>query len=99
MHYKKGERSLQRASIYEEINKERAYQNSKHPDFPPQQGERLAILVEEVGEIAKGIQDKDLNNLRYELIQVAAVCVRWIEALNYVTYRQSNDDMKTIQKE
>jgi NTP pyrophosphatase (non-canonical NTP hydrolase) len=39
-------------------------------------------LTEEVGEVAKGIQEKDITNLRYELIQVAAVAVRWIEAID-----------------
>jgi hypothetical protein len=39
--------------------------------------EMLAILVEEVGEVARALQgDSDLAE---ELTHVAAVCVRWLE--------------------
>jgi hypothetical protein len=42
--------------------------------------------MEEVGEIAKELQEKDeyknVINLYIELIQTAAVCVRWIEELS-----------------
>jgi NTP pyrophosphatase (non-canonical NTP hydrolase) len=43
----------------------------------------LAVLTEEVGEVAKELLESDGNkvNLRMELIQVAAVAVRWIEYL------------------
>ena len=43
--------------------------------------ERLAVLVEEVGEAATEVMNGRENELRYELIQVAAVAVAWIEAL------------------
>jgi NTP pyrophosphatase (non-canonical NTP hydrolase) len=42
-----------------------------------QQNELLAVLVEEVGEIGKALQGE--GNLRDELIQVASVCVKWLE--------------------
>ena len=71
-----------RMYIYEEISAERNFQDKKHPDFQPDNAHRLAVLTEEVGEVAKGIQEKDITNLRYELIQVAAVAVRWIEAID-----------------
>jgi len=52
-------------------------------------GDKLAILIEEVGEVAEAIlQVQDLNtlgdpikDLRKELIQVAAVAVAWAESL------------------
>jgi NTP pyrophosphatase (non-canonical NTP hydrolase) len=55
--------------------------------------ERLAMLAEEVGEVAKETlgqaegklahdNDVDRASLRKELIQVAAVAVAWIEALD-----------------
>lgn len=45
--------------------------------------ERLAILVEEVGEVAHALTyDGDKTNLEIELIQVAAVAASWVEALN-----------------
>lgn len=40
---------------------------------------RLAILVEEVGEIAQALQGE--GDLQEELVQLAAVCVRWLEEL------------------
>ena len=51
--------------------------------------ERLAILAEEFGEVAKEVSDSlnnggkfDLKALREELIQVAAVCVAWVEGID-----------------
>lgn len=52
-------------------------------------GERLAVLIEEVGEVARCIlekvelaNDKHGKDLRAELIQVAAVAVAWVEGLD-----------------
>lgn len=49
---------------------------------------KLRVLVEEVGEVAKAIDDLEtvksrirLDNLRAELVQVAAVAVAWLESL------------------
>lgn len=52
--------------------------------------ERLAVLVEEVGEVARELCDaraekrEPAPNLRVELVQVAAIAVGWIEALDAV---------------
>lgn len=43
-------------------------------------GTWLAILGEEFGESAKAILER--SNLREELVQVAAVAVAWIEAID-----------------
>ena len=40
---------------------------------------RLAILVEEVGEVAQALQGE--GDLQEELMQLASVCVRWLEEL------------------
>jgi NTP pyrophosphatase (non-canonical NTP hydrolase) len=41
----------------------------------------LAILVEEVGEVAKEIVDQEsVGRLRMELVQVAATALAWLEA-------------------
>lgn len=40
---------------------------------------RLAVLVEEVGEIAQALQGE--GDLQEELMQLASVCVRWLEEL------------------
>jgi hypothetical protein len=39
------------------------------------------VLTEECGEVARAILEKDALALRVELIQVAAVCVAWLESL------------------
>lgn len=39
------------------------------------------ILSEEVGEVAKAIQEGDAKNLHEEICQVAAVAVKWLEHL------------------
>ncbi len=47
-------------------------------------GDRLAILMEEVGEVAHELtydQDGDRDKLVKELIQVAAMAATWIEHL------------------
>lgn len=68
--------------IFERIAGEREYQDGTH-EFPPEI--RLSVLVEEIGEIAKELQEieqgKHKVHLIMELIQTAAVCVRWIEEL------------------
>lgn len=48
-------------------------------DLDVSDDEKLRVLVEEVGEVARAIHEK--SNLREELIQVAAVCVAWCECL------------------
>ena len=51
--------------------------------------EKLAVLVEEVGEAARAIlnkgnlvTDKGKDDLQCELIQIAAVAVAWVEGLH-----------------
>ena len=53
------------------------------------EGVKLAVLLEEVGEVARALLEKgDAANdkhgveLRKELVQVAAVCVAWVEAID-----------------
>lgn len=41
--------------------------------------EMLAILTEEVGEVARSIIERDDGNLTTELVQVAAVVTAWLE--------------------
>lgn len=72
--------------IFTDISIERSRQKAKHPgetcaDLIPMEWKYL-ILSEEVGEIAKSLNDGDYKNLREELIQVAAVCVAWVESID-----------------
>lgn len=71
-----------RKAIYKRIDQVRAKQNQKHPlpmGFP--KGLRMEILVEEVGEVARALLERDPESLKAELVDVAAVAVRWLEIL------------------
>ena len=61
------------------IDRERDRQSSKWGPQPMPSGMELTILVEEVGEVARALQGE--GSLEDELVQVAAVCVRWLEAI------------------
>lgn len=42
---------------------------------------KMAVLAEEVGEVARAVLDRTPDRLRTELVQVAAVAVAWLESL------------------
>lgn len=42
---------------------------------------KVAVLTEEVGEVARAVLDGDEDQVRRELVQVAAVVVAWLETL------------------
>lgn len=80
---------MTRDEIFELINQERARQDILHPRWLGDD-HGLSVLVEEVGEVAKGLYEaknaKDdesesfwISNLESELIQVGAVIFRWLE--------------------
>lgn len=63
--------------------------------------ERLAVLVEEVGECARAVlessklaNDKHGADLRKELIQVAAVATSWVEGMDMLTNRSREKELK-----
>lgn len=85
-------KAIDRKEIFKAIEQERERQEKLHPQRKLkkshdkelilmqtyiQQNELLAVLVEEVGEVGKALQEG--TNLSEELIQVASVCVRWLE--------------------
>ncbi len=43
----------------------------------------LAILMEEVGEIAKAMLEHNPAQMRTEIVHAAAVCFAWLEWLDY----------------
>lgn len=70
-----------RAEAVKAISKHRPERTPASPNMS--NGERLAILVEEVGEVAHALTyDQDSTNLERELIQVAAVAAMWVDGLN-----------------
>ncbi len=72
-------------NIADEIGNERARQDKKwsHDNILNNSAETgFRVLGEEVGEVARAINDRDRENCRHELIQVAAVAVAMIQALD-----------------
>ncbi len=65
--------------VLQKIRDERASQDKKWGPQKHHVNKWLAILVEEVGEVAEAMLDKDINEVEKELVQVAAVCVKWLE--------------------
>lgn len=70
---------MNREEILEQIIKERIRQDELHPNN--ELNDYLKILIEEVGEVGAALQGE--GDLLEELVQVAAVVLRWIEELNY----------------
>lgn len=75
-----------RRHIHMLIDDERRRQEAKFPNrtcadpLPPEL--KVAVLVEEVGEVARAVLEHEpADRLRDELVQVAAVAVAWLEAL------------------
>ena len=54
---------------------------SAHDSNPYVESYKYVILGEEVGEIARAMQDGDKENLIEELSQVGALSVAWLESL------------------
>ena len=74
------------AEVLATVAAERERQNRIWARFPGEwsapDGEKLAVLVEEVGEVARAILETESpERLRAELVQVAAVAVAWAETL------------------
>ena len=81
MKHKKQSRSTMMEKILQEIRDERERQNLKFGEATFDSDPWMEILVEEVGEVANALIDKWDSEVEKELIQVAAVCVKWIEHL------------------
>lgn len=53
---------------------------TRHPFFSSNKNQALALLMEEVGEVARAVNDSEGNNrIKEELLDVITVCIRWIE--------------------
>jgi len=76
------EMNMETVHVSTEVILERKKQDLK---WGPQNHDPLkwiAILGEEFGEVAKAVLEKDLDNYREELIQVAAVAMAAVESLD-----------------
>jgi NTP pyrophosphatase (non-canonical NTP hydrolase) len=72
-----GHNVIIREYVFDLINKERMRQEILHPIKKYDHFYMLAVLTEELGEVAQALQDG--TNAEEEIIQVAAVCLRWLE--------------------
>jgi NTP pyrophosphatase (non-canonical NTP hydrolase) len=61
-------------TIHEEVKRQRV----KYPKFPVDRLARLAVLTEELGEVARALKPGRNDNSEEELVQIAAVIVRWL---------------------
>lgn len=83
---------MNRINIFQLIDQERDRQDKLHPlpvvgehesqdlkvwNAVLNNSEMFAVLVEEVGEVARALQGE--GSLQEELVQIASVCVRWLE--------------------
>lgn len=64
-----------------QVSLERDRQEAKWGNQHHEPERWLAILAEEFGEVAKDVVEGNDRNLYIELMQVAAVCVAWMEDL------------------
>ena len=53
---------------------------TRHPFFSSSKNQALALLMEEVGEVARAVNDQEEDSrIKEELLHVITVCIRWIE--------------------
>lgn len=75
---------MDRSKIFDLVVEERHFQNNKWQrgdyEWVAPLYEKLGILTEELGEVATGVNDKDLDNVLHELVQVMATACAWIES-------------------
>ena len=78
--------TIRQYQIFHEILNERDRQETKWHEapgvWPCDATTKLAVLAEEFGEVARGVLERDAENVREELVQVAAVCMKWLEAFD-----------------
>ncbi len=71
---------------YVEIDLELLRAKRKHPKFPEDMFHQLAIMQEEAGEVTKAVlqykyEGGSFEDIKSELIQTAAMCMRMLENL------------------
>ena len=76
----------ERLKKYLPIEKELISAERKHPNYPTDMFKQIAIMNEEAGEATKAVlhyhfEHGSLDDVKNELIQTAAMCVRMLMAL------------------
>lgn len=69
----------------------------KHPDYPKDMFRQVAIMNEEAGEVTKAVlhyhyENGSVENIREELIQTAAMCLRMLKNLPASDSSQPKND-------
>lgn len=77
---------LDRLQKYSEIDAELTKAKAKHPNYPTDMFHQLAIMQEEAGEVTMAVlhlhyERGSVEDVRKELIQTAAMCMRMLENL------------------
>ena len=82
---------MTRAKILEAVLSERERRDERWGDQTNNTDlEWMSILTEEIGEVAKDVNDQRIAGMFEELIQCAAVCFAWSEA--YINRGGLKDD-------
>jgi len=77
---------LDRLRKYSDIESELNKAKKKHPSYPDDMFRQVAIMNEEAGEVTKAVlhyhyEAGSIEDVRKELIQTAAMCMRMLENL------------------
>jgi len=80
------EPEVKRLMKYDEIQSELERAEKKHPSFPKDMFQQLAIMQEEAGEVTKAVlhyhfENGNIYEVREELVQTAAMCMRMLQTL------------------
>ena len=78
---------FERLQKWAEIDSELKRAKTKHPDYPTDLFRQLAIMQEESGEVTKAVlhyhyESGSIDDVKKELIQTAAMCMRMLEHIN-----------------
>ena len=93
---------LDRLKKYNIIEAELNRAKEKHPDWPTEIFKQLSIMQEEAGGVTKAVNEYCLLNrgslqeVKDELVQTAAMCMRMIESLeesDYLRLKQQVDEL------
>ena len=77
---------MNKEEIYISIESELIRAKEIHPNYPVDRFLQFTIMQEEAGEVAKAVNDfhfgkGSLEDVKTELIQTAAMCVRMLETI------------------